>query len=356
MMLNGFIGATKARAKSLALAKVYSIGLHHVASRRFAGCGVIFGSHRVIEPGEVALDPSQVVTTRFLSQCIESVQSRGYEIISLDQVAARLAAPRSGPGFVCFTFDDGYRDNLTRALPIFRHFAAPLNIYVTTGFPDRRLFYWWRALEKIIIEQDYIVIANGAPAGRMATRSLAEKRAVYAKLCHEFCKAHGHAAALTFFASHGVDPRRLLEEDALSWADLTALARDPLVTLAAHTLTHPALRTLDAASAMGEMAQSKRRLETMLGVSIEHFSYPFGGADACGEREFGFAREIGYKTATTTQICNIFPHHARHLCSLPRIPLDSTAERVSDLDLHLSGLTSAFRMRLRHPAILGARM
>jgi peptidoglycan/xylan/chitin deacetylase (PgdA/CDA1 family) len=352
-MVGGLLGVTKARAMSLALARAYSIGLHHVASRRFAGRGIIFTSHRVIEPDEVVLDPSQAVTTRFLSHCLESVQSRGYEVISLDQVAERLAAPCRGPGFVCFTFDDGYRDNLTRALPIFQRHAAPLNIYVATGFPDRRLFYWWRALEKVIFEQDFIVVASGSGVERLATRSLAEKRAVYLKLSHRLSKAQDQAAARALFAKHDVDPDRLLEDDTLSWAELATLARDPLVTLAAHTMTHPVLRQLDAASAKKEMAHSKTRLEDMLGIPIDHFAYPFGGADACGEREFALAREIGYKTATTTQICNIFSDHARHLWSLPRIPLDSTAERVSDLDLHLSGLTSALRMRLRHPAILG---
>jgi peptidoglycan/xylan/chitin deacetylase (PgdA/CDA1 family) len=197
------------------------------------------------------------------------------------------------------------------------------------------------------------VVASESGVERLATRSLAEKRAVYFKLSHRLSKARDQAAARALFARHDVDPDRLLEDDALSWAELTTLARDPLVTLAAHTMTHPVLRQLDAASAKEEMAHSKMRLEDMLGIPIDHFAYPFGGADACGEREFALAREIGYKTATTTQICNIFSDHARHLWSLPRIPLDSTAERVSDLDLHLSGLTSAVRMRLRHPAILG---
>jgi peptidoglycan/xylan/chitin deacetylase (PgdA/CDA1 family) len=352
-MAAGLLGVTKERAKSLALAKAHSIWLHCIASPRFAGDGVIFTSHGVIEPDEVVLDPSQVITTRFLSHCLESVRSRGYEVISLDQVAERLSAPSRGPGFVCFTFDDGYRNNLTRALPIFRRHAAPMNIYVTTGFPDRRLFYWWRALEKVIFEREFVVVASGSGVERLATRSLKEKRAVYSKLSRRFSNAQGYQAARALFARHDIDQKRLLEDDTLSWEELRTLARDPLVTLAAHSVTHPVLRQLDAVSAREEMAHSKTRLEEMLGIPIDHFAFPFGGPDACGEREFALAREIGYKTATTTQLCNIFPGHARRLWSLPRISLDSTADRTSDLDLHLSGLTSVFRMRLRHPAILG---
>jgi peptidoglycan/xylan/chitin deacetylase (PgdA/CDA1 family) len=352
-MSGKMLGAARSRVRRVALESAHSLGLHRAAIRRFGGRGIIFASHRVIGPEEVVLDPSQAVTTAFLSHCLQSVQSRGYEVISLDQVTDRLREPRPGPGFVCFTFDDGYRDNATRALPIFRRRAAPLNIYVTTGFPDRQLFYWWRGLEKLILEHDVIKVTSGLRTERLATRTLEEKREVYARLGPRLGKVQGYAVARELFARHGVDPEHLLLEDTLSWAELGELARDPLVTLAAHTMSHPRLRELDVASARKEMAGSKARLEEMLGIPIDHFAYPFGGEDACGPREFSLAREIGYRTATTTQMCNIFPEHARHLWSLPRVPLDSTAERNCDLDLHLSGLTSAFRMRLRHPAILG---
>jgi peptidoglycan/xylan/chitin deacetylase (PgdA/CDA1 family) len=101
------------------------------------------------------------------------------------------------------------------------------------------------------------------------------------------------------------------------------------------------------------MEQSKARLEEMLGLRVDHFAYPFGHPKACSHREYAFAREVGFKTAVTTQVCNIFQDHGRHLWSLPRISLDNTAASISDLDLHLAGLTAAFRMRLRHPAISG---
>jgi peptidoglycan/xylan/chitin deacetylase (PgdA/CDA1 family) len=344
---------TKQRVKDTALSLAYSVGGHRLARAFFAGNGVIFTSHRVIEPGEIVLDPSQVVTTRFLAESLDSVLSRGYEIISLGDVKERLISPRPGPGFVCFTFDDGYRDNLTRALPIFSRRQAPFSIYVTTGFPDRCLFYWWRALEKVIFAQDLVVMACETGTLRLETRSLKQKRAAYARLCGQLSRAHCLDAARALFRRHGVDDKALLAEDTLSWPELEELAAEPLVTLGAHSMTHPSLRLLDRGAALAEMAGSGARLEEKLGIKIPHFAYPFGGADACGRREFDLARESGYETATTTQICNILPGHVRHLWSLPRISLDSRTERICDLDLHLSGLTSAIRMRLSHPALRG---
>jgi peptidoglycan/xylan/chitin deacetylase (PgdA/CDA1 family) len=347
------LNLTKQITKNAALLGAYSLGFHRLARPLFAGTGVIFTSHRVVEPDEVVLDPSQVVTTRFLAASLDAVLSRGYDVVSIDEVKERLLSPRPGPGFVCFTFDDGYRDNLTRALPIFSRRQAPFSLYVTTGFPDRRLFYWWRALEKVIFAQDLLVVACETGTLRLETRSLKQKRAAYATLCGHLSQARCHDAARALFRRHGIDEESLLEQDTLSWPELERLAAEPLVTLGAHSISHPALGLLDRASALKEMAGSGARLEEKLGLKIAHFAYPFGEDDACGRREFDLARECGYETATTTQICNVFPDHAGHLWSLPRIPLDSRAERLCDLDLHLSGLTSVLRMRLSHPALRG---
>jgi len=39
---------------------------------------------------------------------------------------------------VALTFDDGYRDNLTVALPLLEKFQMPMTLFVTAGFVDRR--------------------------------------------------------------------------------------------------------------------------------------------------------------------------------------------------------------------------
>lgn len=39
---------------------------------------------------------------------------------------------------VALTFDDGYRDNLTVALPLLEKFRMPMTLFVTAGFVDRR--------------------------------------------------------------------------------------------------------------------------------------------------------------------------------------------------------------------------
>jgi peptidoglycan/xylan/chitin deacetylase (PgdA/CDA1 family) len=112
-----------------------------------------------------------------------------------------------------------------------------------------------------------------------------------------------------------VDPQVMSNRFFMTWKELQELARDPLVQIGAHTLTHRSLQQLTENEAGDEIERSRNILEEKLGVKVEHFAYPFGN---CGQREFRLVRDLRFKTAVTTCWCNIFPVHKEHLSSLPR--------------------------------------
>jgi hypothetical protein len=61
------------------------------------------------------------------------------------------------------------------------------------------------------------------------------------------------------------------------------------------------------------------RLSEACGKKVSHFAYPYGGRISATPREFQIVREIGLTSAVTTREANLFPEHADHLESLPRI-------------------------------------
>src|SRR5262245_17747955 len=62
----------------------------------------------------------------------------------------------------------------------------------------------------------------------------------------------------------------------MTWSELRALAASPLITIAAHTRTHPELPALTAKRSWAELAGSKADLQTRLGISVHHLAYPSG--------------------------------------------------------------------------------
>jgi peptidoglycan/xylan/chitin deacetylase (PgdA/CDA1 family) len=68
--------------------------------------------------------------------------------------------------------------------------------------------------------------------------------------------------------------------------------------LAAHTLTHPDLRTLDDTALEREVAGSRSMLRRRFGVPVDFFCYPSGSYD---ERVLAAVRRAGFLGATTTE-------------------------------------------------------
>jgi len=81
----------------------------------------------------------------------------------------------------------------------------------------------------------------------------------------------------------------------VTWEELKIMAADSLVTIAAHSKTHPPdLTKLSDEELVPEIVESKELLEKNLGISIRYFTYPTGKND---ERVRKLVKEAGYIAA-----------------------------------------------------------
>jgi len=135
-----------------AMSGLYHTGAHRLLAPFTQGVGVIFTLHHVRPEPEQSrtFAPNRIleVTPEFLDAVLDQVQEAGLDVLSLDEAARRL---KEGDDrrFACFTFDDGYRDNLEYAYPLFKRRSLPLTLYVPTDYPDGNGELWWLALEEI---------------------------------------------------------------------------------------------------------------------------------------------------------------------------------------------------------------
>lgn len=117
----------------------------------------------------------------------------------------------------------------------------------------------------------------------------------------------------------------------LSWQDLRELAQSPLITIGAHTRTHPELPKLSAARSWDELDGSKSDLEQQLGIRVRHLAYPSGHYTATTLAQ---ALQIGFDTAVTTEPG--MSERADKLLLLPRIRVHGGAP-LADLVAGLQG-------------------
>jgi peptidoglycan/xylan/chitin deacetylase (PgdA/CDA1 family) len=102
------------------------------------------------------------------------VQEAGLDVVSLDEAVLRLQEG-DDRRFACFTFDDGYRENLQYAYRMFKRRSMPLTLYVPTDYPDGNGELWWLALEEIVARAHEIELCRNGELWRLPAGTVPEK-------------------------------------------------------------------------------------------------------------------------------------------------------------------------------------
>jgi peptidoglycan/xylan/chitin deacetylase (PgdA/CDA1 family) len=307
---------------------------------------MIFALHSVIDDDAFYPDMTLRCSTGKLQWTLQWLRAQGLELVSLDEAVRRLSAPKPRP-FAAFTFDDGYADNLTRALPVMQRFEAPFTVYVTTGMINRKIDAWWFGLAALVRSQDTIELT--AIGRRFECRDAASKtrtfRAIESEIHRDFAVLPHVRAAIE---EHKIDCSALVDREALTEQQLRCLAEHPLVTIGGHTTTHANLAQASVATVHLELTENRKFLQTTTDSPVEHLAYPFGHERACGSREAEIARTVGFRTAVTTRLGALFPEHAHHLHALPRMHL-ACDDTPSILRCKVDGVYRAIHSRLGNP-------
>lgn len=324
------------------LTALWATGAHRALASAARGKGAILMLHRVRQPEPAEFAPNALleVTPEFLASAIEAVRAVGLDIVSMDEAIARIADHRSRP-FAVFTFDDGYRDTLDVAMPIMRRYGAPSTVYVTPGYADRTSALWWVELERAIAAVDTVDVDLPEGSVRFDCSTPASKTSTFEAIYWQLRPGREEdlrAVVASLSRKAGIHSADVADELCLDWDGIARLADDPLVTIGAHTMTHPMLAKHPVDVVEAEMAGSRDVIAHRLGAVPRHFAYPVGDPGSAGPREFAAATRLGFASAVTTRPGMLFPAHAEHLAALPRVSLNGMFQRRRYVEALLSGV------------------
>jgi peptidoglycan/xylan/chitin deacetylase (PgdA/CDA1 family) len=332
--------------KSAVYTTAHISGLSRALSLRYRGRGIIFALHSITDDDAFHPDHTLRCPAGKLEWILRRLRDSGVDFVSLDGAVERLGSASTRP-FAAFAFDDGYADNLTRALPIMERFAAPFTVYVTTGMVTREIDAWWFGLAALIRKHDHVALPE--IGFDLACADPALKRQAYSTLETAIHRNFDLLPAVRrAIKSAGIDIRAEVDKEALTEQQLRILSRHPLVSIGGHTTTHLNLARASAALVRSEMLDNLNYLREVTGVPVIHNAYPFGHSGACGEREADISRSLGFRTSVTTRAGMLFPQHLDHLHALPRVCL-SRNENASTLHCKLNGLSRAINSRFGDP-------
>jgi peptidoglycan/xylan/chitin deacetylase (PgdA/CDA1 family) len=260
---------------------------------------LVLNYHRIGSPAGHLLDDGVLSATpddfRAQVRCLR-------ELFDLPPVEEVLRAVAAGCRFArptaLITFDDGYRDNVTLALPVLRELGVPALFFICTGFvSDNPLPVWDRISyvfkkapgDSLALDYPfaYRVSFTRTPRSFAAERYFCDLSRCLAATDLERFFAHLEARAVAV-------PVDTLRQGLFATWDEVRLLAESGMTVGAHTLTHPPLAQLSEDRQRHELVASKRLLEERLGRPVSALSYPFGDREFFDARTKRLAREAGY--------------------------------------------------------------
>jgi peptidoglycan/xylan/chitin deacetylase (PgdA/CDA1 family) len=264
--------------------------------------GTIFMLHRVFpyEKGNILYNENMKLSPEELDRIILSLKQDKRIFLSLDELTEIVKSKKqTRHKFIVFTLDDGYKDNLTHAYPVFKSHRVPFCVYVTNSFPDQTADLWWYALEQLILQNDVLRFPNG---NRASNNTMSKKKKNFLLLRRDVLNEY-FKDPIAYFKRVGelqFDIANERKKLCLTWDEIKLLSNDPLVTIGSHTVNHYPLSKLDYQTAENEIRLSKTDLERKLDRKIKHFAFPFGSKNEADEREYKIIKSIGFDTAVTT--------------------------------------------------------
>lgn len=316
------------------------------------GALLMFHHVRPWQGGAFAPNGILEITPEFLELVILETRKAGFDIISLDECAARMRQPAKAGArpFAVFTFDDGYRDNADYALPVLERHDVPFTLYATTGFADRTARLWWLELELALRHLTRVRCHTAQGEIDLPASTDQEKQAAF-RAVYWALRAGSEEGLLEtvgqLLAQVGGNSAALVERLCLDWDGLARISRHGLCTIGVHTLTHPRLAKLSVLRAHRELSDSREQIANRLQVPAAHLSFPIGDPTSAGQREFDLARELGFSTAVTTRPGMVMDAHADRMHALPRLSVNGLHQSRRAFQALLSGLPFALMNRFQ---------
>jgi len=217
-----------------------------------------------------------------------------FNVLPLEEAVSALGRGALPTRALAITFDDGYADNATVALPILRGLGLHATFFVATQFVDGGRMFNDTVIERVRRAKGDELDLSALGLGRYPIASLEQRRHVIepilAKL--KYLPAPDRLARVEQLAAQSKDA--LPDDLMMTRAQLRSIASAGM-GFGGHTRSHPILARIDDGAALHEMAEGREQLEAIVSQPVRLFAYPNGkprldytGAHARMARELGF--------------------------------------------------------------------
>ncbi|MES2088796.1 MAG: polysaccharide deacetylase family protein [Pseudomonadota bacterium] len=282
--------------------------------------------HRVLPEVDALLSNDQVDIGKFARHMAAVAEC--FTVLSLPDAIERLTAGTLPPRAACITFDDGYQDNYSVALPVLQKHGLVATFFVCSGYLNDGLMFndviteALRGSPQSELDLSWLGLGMQPLTDNASRRDLAAKVLLATKYL-PFDKREQTCDRLWDMAQPGqTRPRLMMTDEQVQ--HLSKLG----MTIGAHTHTHPILTRISLDAARQDIERNRKVLGEIVGHEPLVFAYPNGRPvrDYQHEhvqliKELGFSAAVSSAWGVSTQACDRF--------QLPRFsPWDNDPKRL----------------------------
>lgn len=264
-----------------------------------------------------------------------------YNPISLDHLLAWLKDEVPLPAHAALvTFDDGYRDNFTHAMPILRERSIPAVLFLATDCVGSNTPFYWDLVSFMFArsrrdQADLPVLGPHLLDGRERRRLLASRWVAQAK---ELLPVDREAAVEALGKALQVPSSdEAFSNLHVTWDEVRTMAANG-IAMGAHTGNHPILSQVSSEEAHRQICGSKAAIEDALGTRVRSFAYPNGLSGDYDQRHVTILRDAGFEAAFTLAPGPCRPREAQSSPLEIRRILVSTRDDIPRFSAKLNGL------------------
>lgn len=230
--------------------------------------------HGIDTKGETCFN-SRFISKDYFEKFIIYITTH-YNIVSLDDFHQKKFKPNTLN--IALTFDDGYLNNYTHAIPILKKYNVPACFYITTIYKKNN-FLWCDFLDLVSF---YSKKSDVLFEGNLFVKNNKNEFIYHGISLKNRCKTLPYSKISPLYEIFKEEWKEIQSMSLEAYWKLMSpdqikeITNDSLFTIGSHSLTHANLAEIAPNEANEEILSSKKVLEDICGHTIDEFAFPFG--------------------------------------------------------------------------------
>jgi peptidoglycan/xylan/chitin deacetylase (PgdA/CDA1 family) len=269
----------------------------------------IFLFHGVIKTNNFKLRNynNKHIEKKIFIQILKDLKKNGHPI-SMDDVLKNISNKTDfdNKSFV-ITFDDGFFNNYSIAIPILKKMQIPATFYITTDFIEKNATSWVDRIEIAVNSKNHgsTKILNKEYNFNNSIKSKIKFMNDIRKIIKNDKKIDPYKTTANILKNLDYNKKILSSNHTLDkkmdWNQIKKLDKQKLFTVGGHTKTHKILSFLSDKEVKKEINESIRLIVKKLNKKIIHYSYPEGLRHTFSNREILLLKQKGIKCCPSAE-------------------------------------------------------